>query len=174
MAPGNAADVTPLKRQRQNSSFNLSSDLSKLNDLLDSISSDENEFKQAISLILNKVNFKNALTGVFVSEVTSLRKELSDLHLRIDKMEQYPRRNCLKITGVHEEKNENTDTLVLNVINNLVLKENTEKISVKDISRSHRVGKYDPRRRTRDILVKFISYRDRARVYGNKKNPEII
>lgn len=73
MASGNAADVNPLKRQRQNSSFNMSSDLSKLNDLLDSISSDENEFKQAISLILNKENFKNALAGVFVTEVTQLR-----------------------------------------------------------------------------------------------------
>lgn len=31
MASGNAADVNPLKRQRQNSSFNMSSDLSKLN-----------------------------------------------------------------------------------------------------------------------------------------------
>lgn len=170
MASGNAADVNPLKRQRQNSSFNMSSDLSKLNDLLDSISSDENEFKQAISLILNKENFKNALAGVFVTEVTQLRNELSDLYLRIDEMEQYSRRNCLKITGIPEEKNENTDTLALNVFNNLVLKENTKKISVKDISRSHRVGKYDPRRKTRDIIVKFTSYRDRAKVYGNKKN----
>lgn len=103
MASGNATDVNPLKRQRQNSSFNMSSNLSKLNDLLDSISSDENEFKRAICLILNKDHFKNALAGVFVLEVTSLRKELSDLHLRIDEMEQYSRRNCLKITGIPEE-----------------------------------------------------------------------
>lgn len=89
-------------------------------------------------------------------------------------MEQYSRRNCLKITGIPEEKNENTDTLAPNVFNNLVLKENTEKISVKDISRSHRVGKYDPRRKPRDIIVKFTSYRDRAKVYGNKKKPKII
>ena len=66
---------------------------------------------------------------------------------------------------------ENTDNLVLNVTNNLILNENNDKITTKVISRSHRVGKLDPsRRKTRDIIVKFISYRERARVYANKKN----
>ena len=85
-------------------------------------------------------------------------------------MEQYTRRNCLKITGVPEEPNDNTNVLVMTVINNLVLKENEEKITIKDISRSHRVGKFRPKIRPRDIIVKFVSYRDRARVYGNKRN----
>ena len=46
-------------------------------------------------------------------------------------MEQYSRRNCLKITGIPEEKNENTDKLVLKVINNLILNENNDKITTK-------------------------------------------
>lgn len=74
MVSGHAADVNPLRRHWQSSSFNLSSDLSKLNDQLDSIFSDEKEFKQAIILILITVNFKNALAGVFVLKKTSLRK----------------------------------------------------------------------------------------------------
>ena len=164
-------ESNPNKRARQDSSVILSGDLSKLNDLLDSIASDENSFKQAINLILHKENFKNALAGVFASEIASLRKELNDFKFKLDEMEQYSRRNCLKITGIPEEKNENTDKLVLNVINNLILNENNDKITTKDISRSHRVGKFDPsRRKTRDIIVKFISYRERARVYANKKN----
>lgn len=53
MASGNAADnhVNPLKRQRQNSTFMLS-DLNKLNDQLDSISSDEHEFKRTIIILI--------------------------------------------------------------------------------------------------------------------------
>ena len=164
-------ESNPNKRARQDSSVILSGDLSKLNDLLDSIASDENSFKQAINLILHKENFKNALAGVFASEIASLRKELNDFKFKLDEMEQYSRRNCLKITGIPEEKNENTDKLVLNVINNLILNENNDKITTKDISRSHRVGKFDPsRHKTSDIIVKFISYRERARVYANKKN----
>lgn len=57
MASGNAANnhVNPFKRQRQNSTFIMSSDLYKLNDQLDSISSDGHEFKRAIIIhILRK------------------------------------------------------------------------------------------------------------------------
>ena len=164
-----ASEINPNKRAR-NDSIILSGNLSKLNDLLDSISSDETSFKQAIALILNKDVFKNAIAGVLVPEVTALRKEVTTLKSKVDDMEQYTRRNCLKITGVPEERNDNTDVLVMNVINNLVLKENEEKIGIKDISRSHRVGKFRPQNRPRDIIVKFVSYRDRARVYGNKRN----
>lgn len=46
MVSGHAADVNPLRRHWQSSSFNLSSDLSKLNDQLDSIFSDEKELIQ--------------------------------------------------------------------------------------------------------------------------------
>ena len=97
-------ESNPNKRARQDSSVILSGDLSKLNDLLDSIASDENSFKQAINLILHKENFKNALAGVFASEIASLRKELNDFKFKLDEMEQYSRRNCLKITGIPEEK----------------------------------------------------------------------
>ena len=60
-------------------------------------------------------------------------------------MEQYTRRYYLKITGVPEDPNDNIDVVVLNVINNLVLKENEEKITIKDISKSLQVGKFRPK-----------------------------
>lgn len=60
MASGNAADnhVNPFKRQRQNSTFIMLSDLNKLNDQLDSISSDEHEFKRTIIILIqeNKIS----------------------------------------------------------------------------------------------------------------------
>lgn len=36
-------------------------------------------------------------------------------------------------TGIPENSNDNTNQLVLNVVTNLVLKENEEKITIKDI-----------------------------------------
>lgn len=112
------------------------------------------------------------MTEVLVPEVTSLRTEVNDLKLRIDDIEQYTRRNCLKISGIPENSKDNTDQLVFNVVENLNLKENEEKITIKDISRSHLVGKFysHPNSRPRDITVKFVSYRDRALIYGNKRN----
>lgn len=49
-----AADnhVNPFKRQRQNSTFIMSSDLNKFNDQLDSISSDGHEYKRAIIILI--------------------------------------------------------------------------------------------------------------------------
>lgn len=54
MASGYAADnhVKPFKKQRQNSTFIMLSDLNKLNDQLDSISSDEHEFKRIIIILI--------------------------------------------------------------------------------------------------------------------------
>lgn len=57
MASRNAAEnhVNSFKRQRQNSSFIMSSDLNKLNDQLDLISSsDGHEFKRAIIIIIRR------------------------------------------------------------------------------------------------------------------------
>lgn len=97
------AEINPNKRARQDSSI-LSEDVSKLNVLLDSISSDENSLKQAIFLILKKEIFQNALAGVFVSEIASVRNELNDMKMKLVEMEQYSRRNCLKITYIPEER----------------------------------------------------------------------
>ena len=41
---------------------------------------------------------------------------------------------------------------------------------INEILRSHRVGKYNPKRKSRDIIVKFTSNRGRARVNGKKRN----
>ena len=51
-------------------------------------------------------------------------KTIEELDERIDDLEQYSRRNCLKFSGIKETKGENTDALIINIINNVVLAEN--------------------------------------------------
>lgn len=59
--------INPLKRLREDSTFpSFIGDLSKLSDILDSLSSNENSIKQAVVLIHQKENFKTALAGVLV------------------------------------------------------------------------------------------------------------
>lgn len=55
-------------------------------------------------------------------------------------MEQFLRRNCLKITEIKEHEGENTDQAVLNVINGIILKDAQVQLSMSSIKRSHRVG----------------------------------
>lgn len=54
---------------------------------------------------------------------------------KIDDLEQYSRRSCLRIVGIEESANENTNELVLGLANRLNIEVNPE-----DIEISHRVG----------------------------------
>ncbi|KAK4874019.1 hypothetical protein RN001_013379 [Aquatica leii] len=85
------------------------------------------------------------------------------LRNKLDDLEQYTRRNSLRIWGIKEERNENVENQVLNVCNNqlgLTLSNN-------DIDRCHRIGMQG--NKTRPIIVKFIGYRQRAMVFSAKK-----
>lgn len=89
---------------------------------------------------------------------------------RLDDLEQYQRRNNLRVFGVVEKKGENTDTLLIDIFKN---KLNVD-VSLSDIDRSHRVGAVqqpgpDGKIKHRPIIVKFVSYRVRRLVFENKK-----
>ena len=93
----------------------------------------------------------------------------------MDDMEQFSRRTCLKISGIRESgKIENTDQLALSVINELILPTTGRNLTLNHIGRKHKIGKPSNQsnmndKRPRDIIVRFLSYRDRALVYTNKK-----
>ena len=97
-------------------------------------------------------------------EITSLKRSLNDA-------EQYSRRNCLRLYGIPEDGQEDTDTVMLK----LASKELNVKLRPEDIDRSHRIGapriatrgeKAKPRR---PIIVKFSTYRARHLVIKNRK-----
>ena len=58
----------------------------------------------------------------------------------MDDIEKYFRRNCLKFSGIHEEKNENTDEFILKIVNKIVLKDTDTKLDLSKIDRTQRVG----------------------------------
>ncbi|XP_039275958.1 la-related protein 7-like [Nilaparvata lugens] len=112
-------------------------------------------------------------------EVSSLKEQLklSDEKVkqsfdRADNLEQYQRRNCIRIFGVPEANKEDTDQLVIDVCKDKL----GVNIELQDIDRSHRVGRRlavaasnTPPPRPRAIIVKFVSYRQRYAVFSQKK-----
>lgn len=114
-------------------------------------------------------------------KIQKLEKENEELRTRVDKLEhdvdaalQYIRRNCLRISGIPEttieqdpnshnntthHNHEPTDEKVRKISRALEVKVDTS-----DIDRSHRIGKQQPGK-TRDIIVKFTSYRARNALY---------
>ncbi|KAB0801574.1 hypothetical protein PPYR_03760 [Photinus pyralis] len=81
-----------------------------------------------------------------------------------DALEQYTRRNNLRISGILETANENCDQLVVQFLENKLNITCTEL----DIERTHRVGKRQDGVK-RAIIVKFASYRKRAEIFASKK-----
>ena len=99
-------------------------------------------------------------------KVDDLTSSLTSANQRIDDLEQYSRRNNLRIScSVKENSNENTD----NIVTDIIAKDLGVNIDINEIDRSHRVGKPSGNGKPRTILVKFISYRARDKLYSARK-----
>uniref|UniRef100_A0A1B6MF41 Uncharacterized protein n=1 Tax=Graphocephala atropunctata TaxID=36148 RepID=A0A1B6MF41_9HEMI len=124
---------------------------------------------------------RTALTSVNL-EVEKLRGEVANLSEKVrqlddkltgraDELEQYQRRNNIRVFGIEETAGENTDAIVVGLCRDKLGVD----LPVSAICRSHRVGGHprpgpDGSKRHRPIIVRFVSYRDRRAVYGHKKN----
>ena len=102
--------------------------------------------------------------------VQDLERSIGDLENKLTKVtnelkeqELYSRRNCLRIYGMAESSNEDTDDIVLELV-----KEKLEiELTSSDIDRSHRlqVKRSEGSRDPNPLLVKFTRYNMRDRVY---------
>ena len=102
---------------------------------------------------------------------SDLEKRLSQVENDNDSLEQYSRRNSIRVSGCPEVADENTDEIVIKLSQEL-----DASISPSDIDRSHRVGKVVDRgrassgnQRHRDILVKFATYNARQRSFLKRR-----
>ena len=104
--------------------------------------------------------------------ISELQKNVNDMSATIeslkgclDRQEQYSRRNYLLIHCLPESKNENTDELVIDTIKEKM----GEEIERNEIDWSHRLGASKNNDKSRPIIIKFVRYNTRCRVFKNKK-----
>ena len=98
--------------------------------------------------------------------ITELEKKVATLEAQTDAVEQYSRRANLRFHGIPDSDGEDTDSLIITLINEQINVET--RVQNTDIERSHRVGpKLDKqgRRRVRPIIVRFAKERTRDVVY---------
>lgn len=94
-----------------------------------------------------------------------LEKENRMLVNKLDQLEQYTRRNSLRIFGVAEEKDENLEDKVVNICKQ---KLNVDLTSC-CIDRIHRIGPNKTNRNNgRGILLKFASYKSKLILLKNR------
>ena len=116
-------------------------------------------------------------------KMTTMKKDIEKLSDDKDDAEQYSRRNCLRIYGLGEKANENTDKLVLDLFNDKL----GLNVPADAIDRSHRITpRQKPEednvahrgrdqsasyadvtrtRKPRSIIVKFSRYNARDKIY---------
>lgn len=102
----------------------------------------------------------------FQRELDSKDERINKLEILVneglDEREQYSRRNNIRIFGIKESEDENTDQIVLKVASQLQVP-----LSVQQIDRSHRVGRKGTK--PRPIIVKLVSYKQRQALFMAKK-----
>lgn len=112
---------------------------------------------------------------ILQDEVTNLSRRFQDMELkladRMDDLEQYLRRNNIRIFGINETEGKDTDQLIVRLCQ--------DKLSVEvleaTVFRLYQVGKKtkptaDGKKKPRSIILCFLSYRCRQRVFeANKK-----
>ena len=127
-------------------------------------------FLQASKKFANELGpqlvIKETVLNTLMEDRDSLIEKTEHLEDELDDLQQYSRRTCLLIHGVKEEKEENVET----VVNNVIKEEVKVKLDAKDVSRTHRLGRRRSDGKPRPIIVRFLSYRQRAKVFSSKKN----
>ena len=148
---------------------------------------DPESFVKALSFALRDDQVRASLTDIvgesFRQEIAFLKAELKrkdgeivvlqrgadTLVSRTDSLEQYTRRNSLRLTGLSETDNEDILKRTVDIMNNKMKVE--PPLSANDIDRVHRVGRRDASK-PRSVIIKFTSYRARhiAMKHRNKKS----
>lgn len=172
-----AADRDHLKRDRELSSPTgvsppqsrprlVSSDLTE--QLIEALSDARVIHSLTVTLVqplLDQLKVKDDQIDSLTREVTTLKEDVTTLKNTVDELEQYGRRNAVRIwsKNMPETPGENTDEIV---------KAYTVRAGVDlppdCISRSHRVGR-PVAGKVRPIIVKFTSYNFRKMVYDSRK-----
>ena len=109
----------------------------------------------------------NELIAKKDDQILALQARLTVVEERGDDLEQYSRRNTVRIRGIAESANEDTDGLV----KDLAARKLQVNIGDVDIDRSHRVGRRSDEREAngRDIIVRFTSHNTKSAIMRNAR-----
>jgi exosome complex exonuclease DIS3/RRP44 len=125
---------------------------------------------QEMSELRKSLQQKDAEIESVQGTVQTLKNEMKDLHDLNDELEQYSRRNSIRIIGLREERpSDDAVKTILQLCNQKLSL--VPPLTASDIDRAHRVGTFSPTAtKPRPLLVKFATYQQRYRVITRKKH----
>lgn len=102
------------------------------------------------------------------SDITELQTSDKDVRSRIEQLERYSRRWCLKVHGVPETKNENLHPIVLNILERVAPDIGGKLSDALDVM--HRVGRRNQDGGQRSIIIRFSTRSIRDNVWKAAKD----
>lgn len=156
--------MTPKRNQNKNKTNSPSPILKPEVNMIDQLMNDSSFLDTLADKIASKVNTKLEQRVLELeAKVDSLQGENSNLRNKLDDLEQYGRRNNIRIFGFKEERGEDTVAKVVDLVNSKL----NVQISSRDIDACHRLGKAE-NGKPRAIICKFVSRLVRDRIYFAK------
>lgn len=123
-----------------------------------------------VQKLASDVNEHSEKMCKMAKDITELQSSDKDVQSRIEQLERYSRRWCLKVHGVPETKNEDLRSVVKNILDH-VAPDITGKLN-DALDVMHRVGRRDQAGAHRNIIIRFSTRSSRDLVWkAAKDNP---
>ena len=143
-------------------------------DLISSITSLINEQNRQIENLNDKLTKQNSTISVLQNNVEVLNEQCSklrkDINTKCDELEQYSRRQCLRIEGIVKPRKEKVED-VINLVKDCFAEADVD-IPDTVLDRAHRIGpvyKDQSDQNIQGITVKSNNFRYRSMFYKNRK-----
>ena len=120
-----------------------------------------------LSACKDELNTKTMLIDSLEERLDMKDTQIEKLEWKVDDLEQYSRRNLIRVNGYPEVDGESTDEIVKGIAKVIGVD-----LELDDIDRSHRVGRRigdDGKKLDRSIIVKFTSYRQKRKLMKDRK-----
>ena len=114
----------------------------------------------------NKLVAQEEQISFLQGQVDSLANALSGMEAELDHQQQYSWRESLRfINPVPERCDENTDSIVVNIVRDIM----GVPLAEQDIARSHRVERPSLYCKPRPIIAKFVTHKVKEKIYQSRE-----
>lgn len=133
-------------------------EIKDLKDVMKTLEDKTDPLEERIATLEEKVEKLTKMN----ERVDALEERAVTLESKQDDLEQYTRRNSVRISGISETPNEDIYTRTIETLNTAMVL--NPPLDVSHIDRLHRVGRSKSDGTPRQVLVKFTSYQHRQRI----------
>ncbi|ROL43547.1 hypothetical protein DPX16_13478 [Anabarilius grahami] len=127
-----------------------------------------NSLSDTVNRLLSDVATHGEKIGKAEASIQHMQQENVSLKSRVEELERYSRRWCVKLLGVKEREEENVRTITINHLARVVPRIKDKLEEAVDVV--HRVGKQRPGGSPRHIIIRFATRRYRDIIWMEAKN----